>query len=198
MIEQLPESSQSHFYVMSRFYVVLFLAFSLAFLAKGQDNNAVPERTPEQEAAKQTEKLKQDLRLSAEQVALAHEINLKYARARQVSNTRAEAVQRMKDKEADLMKILNYEQRVLLQNKRYERSYFRPSPSALRQQPTDEKPQNSSNPRAGNQNDNNQLKDNQPVNRPDKGNKTGDQSQQTESRKSVRQSNPSTTSGGRR
>lgn len=182
---------------MSRFYVVLFLAFSLAFLAKGQDNNAVPERTPEQEAAKQTEKLKQDLHLSAEQVALAYEINLKYAKARQVSNTRAEAVQRMKDKEADLMKILNYEQRVLLQNKRYERSSFRPSPSALRQQSSEEKPQNSLNPRAGNQNDNNQPKDYQPANRSDRSSKVGDQSQQNENRKSVRQ-NPATTSGGRR
>lgn len=185
---------------MSRFYVVLFLAICLTFPSKSQDNNAMPERTPEQEAAKQTEKLKQDLHLSAEQVAQAHAINLKYAKARQISNTRAEAVQRMKDKEADLMKILNYEQRVLLQNKRYERSSFRPPANALRQQSSGENPLNSptTHPDTRNirsQNDNNQSKENPITTRSDK---AGTQSRQSENQKSVRQNKSSATSGTKR
>lgn len=161
---------------MSRFFAVMVLVFSLTFFVKGQDNSTVPDRTPEQEATKQTEKLKQDLRLSPEQVALAHEINLKYARARQTSNTRAEAVQRMKDKEADLMKILNYEQRILLQNKRYERSSFRPSSPALRQQNPENRPTNTpannTDVRTNrNQTDNSQTKDNTPTQRSEKTNK---------------------------
>lgn len=90
----------------------------------GQDNSSIPERTPEQEAAKQTEKLQQELNLSAEQTRQVHEINLKYARARKISNTRVEAIQRMKDKEVELSRILNHEQQSALQNKRYERSSF--------------------------------------------------------------------------
>jgi len=89
-----------------------------------QDINTIPDRTPEQEAARQTEKLQQELQLTPEQTRKAHEINLKYARARKESNSRSESIQRLKDKETDLMRILDSKQRTNLQNKRYERSTF--------------------------------------------------------------------------
>lgn len=104
--------------------IVLFLLFLLPTLSFGQESTSIPERTPEQEAAKQTEKLQQELNLSTEQARQVHEINLKYARARKVSNTRMDAIQRIKDKEIELSRILSDQQQSQLQNKRYERSSF--------------------------------------------------------------------------
>ncbi len=110
---------------------IIILAFLFLCPATnfGQENIAIPERTPEQEAAKQTEKLQQELKLSTEQARQVHEINLKYARARKVSNTRMDAIQRIKDKEVELSRVLNEQQQSALQNKRYARSSFQPSES---------------------------------------------------------------------
>jgi len=104
----------------------LFILFLCPILIFGQENASMPERTPEQEAAKQTEKLQQELNLSTEQARQVHEINLKYARARQVSNTRMDAIQRIKDKEVELSRVLSEHQQSVLQNKRYEKSSFQP------------------------------------------------------------------------
>ncbi|MBP1675982.1 MAG: hypothetical protein H6Q20_541 [Bacteroidetes bacterium] len=93
----------------------------------GQNPNTQPERTPELEAARQTEKLQEELNLSPEQAKQINEINLKYARARQNSNSRSEAMQRIKDKDNELKRVLNNDQYTRLQNKRYERSSFRSS-----------------------------------------------------------------------
>ncbi|MDO9154170.1 MAG: hypothetical protein Q7U47_10825 [Paludibacter sp.] len=102
---------------------IILLAFAVFVLnvnIYSQDNAA----TPEYEATKQTENLQQELNLSTEQVKQVYEINLKYARARQNSVSRSEAMERMKNKDADLQKVLNSEQINRLQNKRYERSNF--------------------------------------------------------------------------
>lgn len=96
----------------------------------GQTGNALPVRTPEQEAAAQTEKLARVLDLSEEQVKKVYAINLRYARQRHISNSRAEAMERVKHKNADLRRVLTPEQYERLQNKRYERSSFRPRPDA--------------------------------------------------------------------
>jgi predicted Holliday junction resolvase-like endonuclease len=104
--------------------IVLFILFLCPTLNFGQESTSIPERTPEQEAAKQTEKLQQELNLSTEQARQVHEINLKYARARKVSNTRMDAIQRIKDKEVELSRVLSEQQQSVLQNKRYERSSF--------------------------------------------------------------------------
>ncbi len=101
--------------------VVVFL---LNIHVYSQENNTVQERTPEQEAIKQTEKLQNELQLTPEQVQRVNEINLKYARERQASNNRRDAIKRIKDKDNDLQKVLNQEQYQQLQNKRYERSSF--------------------------------------------------------------------------
>lgn len=88
----------------------------------GQDNTVIPQRTPEQEATKQTEKLQQELDLNQEQAKQVYEINLKYARERQVSNTRSAAMERMKNKNATIERVLNEDQNYRLQTKRYERT----------------------------------------------------------------------------
>lgn len=113
---------------------LIFVFLTLNISVYSQDATATPERTPEQEAAKQTEKLQQELNLSSEQARQVHEINLRYARARKLSNTRADALQRIKDKEAELKKILNPAQYTQLLNKRFERSSFQ-TPSGNRNLP---------------------------------------------------------------
>ncbi len=103
--------------------VLLFLSCSLAIYC--QDNaSSLPQRTPEQEAVKQTEKMQQELNLNTNQAKLIYQINLKYARQRQISNTRSESVERMKNKNSEIEKILTSEQNNQLQSKRFERSSF--------------------------------------------------------------------------
>jgi hypothetical protein len=109
---------------MKTFKIVLLivLTYMLAFLAYGQESPVVLQRTPEQEAIKQTEKLQQELNLSREQAKLIYEINLRYARERQISNKRSEALERMKNKNSEIQQVLTTEQSNRLQNKRYERT----------------------------------------------------------------------------
>ncbi|MFT3752716.1 MAG: hypothetical protein QM800_07510 [Paludibacter sp.] len=113
---------------------VLFL-LNLALFVNGQDNSTIPQRTPEQEAAKQTEKLQQELNLTQDQAKQVYEINLRYARERQISNTRSEAVERMKNKNADIQRVLSVEQNDRLQTKRYERTSM-DAPALRRNQPS--------------------------------------------------------------
>jgi len=111
---------------MKVFNIALFLLFLLTMTlqGQGQENSTVPKRTPEQEAAKQTEKLQQELNLNQDQAKQVYEINLRYARDRQISNKRSEAMERMKNKNADIQRVLSPEQNDRLQSKRYERTYF--------------------------------------------------------------------------
>lgn len=98
----------------------LFLCLGLSI--RSQDNVSVPQRTPEQEAAKQTEKIQQELNLTSEQIKQVYEINLRYARERQVSNTRSQAMERIKNKNTEMQRILTENQYNQLQSKRYERT----------------------------------------------------------------------------
>ncbi|NDV45744.1 hypothetical protein D0T49_01595 [Paludibacter sp. 221] len=100
----------------------LFLSCTLSLIA--QDKN-LPIRTPEQEATRQTERLQQELNLTPEQTRKVYEINLRYARQRQQSNTRSEAMERTKNKDADLKRVLNNEQYNQLRDKHYERSTYK-------------------------------------------------------------------------
>ncbi len=105
----------------------LFIFIFILFLTNttfGQENANIPQRTPEQEASKQTDKLQQELNLNTDQAKQVYEINLKYARERQVSNTRTQAMERMKNKNAEIEQVLNPEQNNRLQSKRYERSSY--------------------------------------------------------------------------
>jgi hypothetical protein len=99
--------------------LIFLVLFSPIF---SQDNSVVPQRTPEQEAVRQTEKIQQELNLTSDQAKTIYEINLRYARERQISNTRTEAMERMKNKNVEIQQILNAEQNEKLQTKRYERT----------------------------------------------------------------------------
>lgn len=105
-----------------RYIFLLLLNLNLVMPFYGQDNTIILQRTPDQEATKQTDKLQQELNLNPEQTKQVYEINLKYARERQVSNTRSEAMERMKNKNAAIESVLNNDQNNRLQTKRYERS----------------------------------------------------------------------------
>lgn len=111
---------------MKIFKLVFLVAFFLilTIVSFSQENTVIPKRTPEQEATKQTEKLQQELNLNQDQVKQVYEINLRYARERQISNKRSEAMERMKNKNADIEQVLSPEQNTRLQTKRYERTYF--------------------------------------------------------------------------
>lgn len=107
-----------------KFKLLLFLLLTVTFYGNSQNNTNMPERTPEQEAVKQTDKLQEAVRLTPEQVRKAYEINLKYARERQLSNKRTEAIERLKNKNEDINKLLNKEQNEQLKSKRYQHSTF--------------------------------------------------------------------------
>ncbi len=104
--------------------LIFLLILVLAIPSYSQDNTNTPQRTPEQEAAKQTEKLQGELNLNTDQTKQVYEINLKYARKRQISNTRTQAMERMKNKNGEIEQVLNSEQNNRLQSKRYERSSY--------------------------------------------------------------------------
>jgi len=114
-------------------YIFISLLFLMSTVPNllAQDAPVVLQRTPEQEAAKQTEKLQQELNLTQDQTRKVYEINLRYARARQVSNTRSEAMERMKNKNADLERVLTVEQNDRLQTKRYERTNYDPNTTRM-------------------------------------------------------------------
>lgn len=100
-------------------FVFLLLIFSPIY---SQENTSFPQRTPEQEAVKQTDRLQNELNLTPEQSRQIYDINLRYARERQISNKRSEAIERMKNKNAEIQQILSSEQNERLQTKRYERT----------------------------------------------------------------------------
>lgn len=106
-----------------RFLFIALLFSTMTFFA--QESGNMPIRTPEQEATRQTEKLKQELNLTPQQSKEVYEINLRYAKQRQVSNSRTEAMERIKNKDADLKRVLDNEQYDRLQNKHYERSTYK-------------------------------------------------------------------------
>lgn len=103
---------------------MLFLltsCFRLSANINTQENATAPSRTPEQEAALQTQKMQQELDLNQEQIQAIYDINLKHARERQVSKSRSEALQRVKNKDAEMREVLTRDQYTRLQDKRYER-----------------------------------------------------------------------------
>jgi len=72
--------------------ILFFFVLILKLPAFSQDKTVVLQRTPEQEAVKQTEKLQQELSLTAEQAKQIYEINLRYARERLISSKRSEGL----------------------------------------------------------------------------------------------------------
>ncbi len=66
--------------------------------------------TAEEEAEKQTEMMQDELNLSQAQRDTIYQINLKYAKARRTSNTRAEMIERIHLKMAEFKGVLTKEQ----------------------------------------------------------------------------------------
>ena len=100
-------------------YIILFFLFTTInpFFVAAQ-NTSISDRTPEQEAKKQTEKLQNELNLNSEQTKSVYIINLRYARERQQSNTRAEAMERIRNKNEEIRKELTADQYDELLNKK--------------------------------------------------------------------------------
>jgi len=106
-----------------RFYLTFLLLFSCIFITLGttQEPAPAPVRTPEQEAALQTQKMQKELNLNNDQLQSIYEINLKHARERQVSNSRSKALERSKNKNSEIRQVLTPDQYNRLQDRRYER-----------------------------------------------------------------------------
>jgi Spy/CpxP family protein refolding chaperone len=108
---------------MKFFCIFSLLLFSFMLNANdlAQNNPATPTRTPEQEAVMQTQKMQQELNLDKEQTQAIYEINLRHARERQVSNSRSQALERVKNKDAEVKQVLTRDQYNRLQEKKYDR-----------------------------------------------------------------------------
>ena len=87
--------------------IALLLSSLMVF---GQNDEFRPSRTPEEEALKQTEMLSRELSLSEQQRDTVYKIHLKYARLRQVSNTRAEGLERLNAMTKELLAVMTPEQ----------------------------------------------------------------------------------------
>ncbi len=93
-----------------------------------QEIAPAPTRTPEQEATFQTQKITGELNLSERQAEAIYEINLRHARERQISNSRADALERSKNKNEAMQKVLTPEQYKTLQERRVNRTPSATSP----------------------------------------------------------------------
>lgn len=91
---------------------MLLWAFGLFAQEEGH-----PVRTPEEEALKQTEMLQVELQLTEAQYDTIYRIHLKYARLRQLSNTRAEAIERLNLMTQEITAVLTKKQQDLFLNK---------------------------------------------------------------------------------
>ena len=98
-------------------YLLLFFFF-IHSVFYGQNNDALPQRTLEHEASKQTERMQLDLNLTVEQVRLIYDINLRYERERLLSNTSVETAALLKKKDEDIKNVLTKEQYEKLQKMR--------------------------------------------------------------------------------
>lgn len=89
------------------FYILSFLFVSLALLAQ---QNSQPQRTAADIALKQTEMLVRELGITD---SVLHDtlylMHLKYAKLRELSNTRQEAIQRMQQMQDELKRIIGEE-----------------------------------------------------------------------------------------
>ena len=99
-----------------------FLICTLLFIASvlcAQEIEPRPEHTPEHEAEKQTETMRREINLTPNQAKLIYQINLKYARERQSSeDRRANAMERMRNKNNDYKKVLTPAQYEELEKRR--------------------------------------------------------------------------------
>ena len=102
-----------------RFYIftIIFLSsFALSVFAtpeppSSESSPCIPQRTPEEIARKHTEMLVRDLNIKDSlQIDTIYHIHLRYARLTQVSNTRAEHLERVQQMYNELRQVLTQEQ----------------------------------------------------------------------------------------
>ena len=101
--------------MLTRFVYIIFFSF-ITCVALAQKPATTPQRTPEQEAAKQTDMLTRVLPdLSDVQKQQLYDINLKYIKERAKHPERNAAIERLKRKQADYQNILTETQFEILQ-----------------------------------------------------------------------------------
>lgn len=122
---------------------IVFAVLSIALmpmlaLAQNDTDNSLNQRTPEQEATKQTEKFQSELNLTPEQTKAVYHINLRYAQARKNVSRRSDAMEIIKNKDESLRKVLTQDQYTQLESKRtsYQQVEGSESTQRLRTNPT--------------------------------------------------------------
>lgn len=96
-----------YFFVMKRFFSVLSVAFLAVCLWAQEPVLDRPQRTPEEEALKQTTRLVRELGITdSVRIDTLYRMHLKYARIRQKGLTRAENMDRMNAIYAELKVLL--------------------------------------------------------------------------------------------
>lgn len=91
--------------------LLIILGFQCLFLyGWAQSNSIIQIRSAEEEAEKQTEMMQRELLLTQEQHDTIFRMNLKYAKARRISNTRGEMLERLNMMYNELKQILTEEQ----------------------------------------------------------------------------------------
>ena len=91
---------------MKRYFSVLFVAF-LAGTLFAQEAEVRPQRTPEEEAAKQTTRLTRELDITdSARIDTLFRMHVKYARMRRQGLTRAQNMERLQSFHAELKSLL--------------------------------------------------------------------------------------------
>lgn len=111
------------FYIFSIFFLSVFAlsAFAAPQPPSSESSTYTPQRTPEEIARKQTEMLVRDLEIKDSlQIDTIYRIHLRYARLRQVSNTRAEHLERVQQMYGELRTVLTQEQYEQFMNQQLE------------------------------------------------------------------------------
>lgn len=101
-----------YFFVMKRFFSLLSVALVAgSLMAQEPASETRPQRTPEEEALKQTTRLVRELGIKdSVRIDTIYRMHLKYARFRQKGLTRAENIDRMNAIYAELKKLLTPEE----------------------------------------------------------------------------------------
>lgn len=105
------------------FFILLIFAMSATYAQEPER----PRRTPEEEAEKYTQMLQRELGLDSIQRDTVYKINLKYARLRRISNTRAENLDRMNRLTTELQGVLTAKQFNAFMNRQVEVAPHRPA-----------------------------------------------------------------------
>ena len=111
------------FNILLLFFLSVFTmsAFGAPQPPSSDPSAGAPRRTPEEVARKQTEMLIRDLEIKdSMQIDTIYRIHLRYARLRQVSNTRAEHLERVQQMYNELRQVLTTEQYEQFMNQQLE------------------------------------------------------------------------------